>query len=78
MRQRAQASGQRRSVGVIGSNGEVRGRRRLLRRSDRTLRDMPDVLGYDSDELVVDGYVHSPQSLYHEDSEDDDEDSRPA
>ena len=36
---------------------------------------MPDFPG-DSEELVVDaGYAHSPQSLYHGESEDDDEDS---
>jgi len=29
---------------------------------------MPDVLDYDSEELIADGYANSPQSLYHADS----------
>ena len=85
MRSRAQASGgPRRSVGqpndVIngagGASGARQGRRRIIRRSDRALRDNPVVNGYDdSEELVVDAYrmgaAGSPQSLYHEESEDD-------
>ena len=39
------------------------------------LRDMPDVDGYDSDELMVDAYGNSPQSLYNDEESDDDEDS---
>ena len=37
---------------------------------------MPDVLAYDSEELVVGGYAQSPESDYNEDSiEDEEEDS---
>ena len=78
VRSRAQANGVRREVGMADNRraGGRGGRRRLVRRSDnRTLRDMPDVLAYDSEELVVDGYVQSPESLYNEDSEDEEEDS---
>ena len=57
MRSRAQASGQRRAVGVTGAQQEGRaGGRRLVRRSDRTLRDMPEINGYDSDELMCPWY----------------------
>jgi hypothetical protein len=34
---------------------------------------MPDVPGFDSEEVIVDGYVQSPQSLYHGDSQDDED-----
>lgn len=44
-----------------------------MRRSDRTLRDMPEMNGYDSDELLVDGYHQSPQSLYHDGSHSDED-----
>ena len=61
---------------VANSRGERPGGggRRLVRRADRMLRDMPDVDGYDSEELMVDAYGNSPQSLYN-DEESDDEDS---
>ena len=40
-----------------GARQASHGRRRLVRRSDRALRDNPVVNGYDdSEELVVDGY----------------------
>lgn len=85
MRSRAQASGgHRRSVGqpndVINgaggpAGGRQGGRRRLNRRSDRALRDNPVVNGFDeSEELVVGGFqvvAGSPQSLYDEESEDE-------
>ena len=87
MRSRAQASaGPRRSVGRSnneqnrGARQPNNGRRRLVRRSDRALRDNPVINGFDeTEELVVDGYHvsgGSPQSLYNDDeSEDGDEDS---
>ena len=73
VRSRAQASGQRRAVGVTGAQQEGRaGGRRLVRRSDRTLRDMPEINGYDSDELMVDERLgQSPQSLYDDVSDED-------
>ena len=61
---------------IANSRGERPGGggRRLVRRADRMLRDLPDVNGYDSEELMVDAYGNSPQSLYN-DEESDDEDS---
>lgn len=41
-----------------------------MRRSDRALRDHPEVPGYDSDEAIEDGYAQSPQSAYQSDDED--------
>lgn len=56
----------------------MNGRRRLVRRSDRALRDNPGVNGYDeSEELVVGGHhdTRSPQSLYHDENSHSDDDS---
>lgn len=62
-----------------GARQSNNGRRRLVRRSDRALRDNPVINGFDeTEELVVDGYQvsgGSPQSLYHEDESEGDEDS---
>ena len=61
-----------------GARQSNNGRRRLVRRSDRALRDNPVINGFDeTEELVVDGYQVSggsnPQSLYHEESEGDED-----
>ena len=39
------------------------------------MRDLPEIDGYESDQMIVDGYVASPQSLYHEEESDEDMDS---
>jgi len=76
IRSRARASaGPRRSVGTQNhARQSGNGRRRLVRRSDRALRDNPVVNGHDDSEDFA--FRASPQSLYQDESEDDnDEDS---
>lgn len=47
-------------------------RRRLVRRSDRVLRDLPDVDGYESDEYIQNGYDQSMDERYSDEDEEED------